>query len=149
MNFSKFHVWAIVLLSTDMQNKVVNKFRRRLEAEECLRLLRRSNPNKTYEIMYAPPEKSLINPVESQPVSSNDRCVQATNKGSATMEIVWHRPEHRQPQETNPVLGIYTIDGEPTTQSVCLGFSGVWWIDGYKSIDPPLWWAEIPLPTTE
>ena len=54
-----FHVWAIVLLSGNMQNIVVNRFRRRSDAEECLRLLRRTKPNKRYTIMYIPSENTM------------------------------------------------------------------------------------------
>lgn len=58
-NSSAFHVWAIVLLSANMQNVVVNRFRRRSDAEDCLSLLQRAKPAKDYTIMYAPPEKGL------------------------------------------------------------------------------------------
>ncbi len=66
MSFSNFHVWAIILLSADMKNQVVNRFRRRSEAEDCLRLLRRSKPDKGYEIMYAPPENSSMEYTKSE-----------------------------------------------------------------------------------
>lgn len=152
MSFSNFHVWAIVLLSVNMQNKIVNQFRHRSEAEECMRLLRRSNPDKDYEIMYNLPQKKSIVSVESQSINTTNEYVQVmqvTNDGSETTEIVWYRPEYKKPQEIMPVLGIYKIDGELTTEEVCLGLSGIWWIDNCKSVDPPLWWTIIPLPTTE
>ena len=149
MSFSDFRVWTIVLLSVDMQNMIVNKFRYRSEAEECLRLLRRSNPNEKYEIMYTPPKKSPVASTEGQFINTGNDCAQVTDEGSKTMEIVWYRPDYMKPQEIVPVLGIYEIDGEFISENVCLGFSGVWWIGGYKSVDSPLWWTEIPFPTTE
>ena len=59
MSSSALHVWAVVLLSTDMRNLVVNRFRHRSDAEECLRLLRRTRVDRSYTIMYAPPEEGL------------------------------------------------------------------------------------------
>jgi len=59
MSTNTLYVWAIVHLSSKLQNAVVNRFRRRSEAEECLHLLRRSNPNNRYEVLYAPPDKDL------------------------------------------------------------------------------------------
>lgn len=58
-DYSVFHVWAIILLSTNMQNIVVNRFRCRSDAEECLRLLQRTTPNKRYTIMYIPFENTM------------------------------------------------------------------------------------------
>jgi predicted house-cleaning noncanonical NTP pyrophosphatase (MazG superfamily) len=55
MNISPFHVWAIVLWLPDMQRAVVNRFRRRSDAEECLRALRRSSPSRDYTLLYYPP----------------------------------------------------------------------------------------------
>jgi len=57
VNSNIFHVWAVVLLSTTMQNPVVNRFRRRSDAEGFLRLLRQTNSDKNYTIMYIPVEK--------------------------------------------------------------------------------------------
>lgn len=59
MNANPAHVWAIIRLLPDMQNAVVNRFRRRADAEECLRLLRRSMPNEQYLLIYAPPGLDL------------------------------------------------------------------------------------------
>ena len=42
-----------------MQNIVVNRFRRRSDAEECLCLLRRTRLNKRYTIMYIPFENIM------------------------------------------------------------------------------------------
>lgn len=58
-NSSIFHVWAVVLLSTNMQNFIVSRFRRRSDAEEFLRLLRQTKPDKNYTIMYIPLEKIM------------------------------------------------------------------------------------------
>lgn len=55
MNSSPFHVWAIVRWLPDMQRAVVNRFRRRSDAEECLRALRRSSPTRDYTLLYYPP----------------------------------------------------------------------------------------------
>lgn len=52
-------VWAIVRQLPGMQNAIVSRFRRRSDAEECLRLLRRSMPNRSYVILYAPPGINL------------------------------------------------------------------------------------------
>lgn len=54
MNISPFHVWAIVRLLPDMQQVVVNRFRRRSEAEECLRVLRRAAASYDYRLLYYP-----------------------------------------------------------------------------------------------
>jgi predicted house-cleaning noncanonical NTP pyrophosphatase (MazG superfamily) len=55
MSVSPFHVWAIIRLLPDMQRVVVNRFRRRSDAEECLRVLRRTSPNRNYDLLYYPP----------------------------------------------------------------------------------------------
>jgi predicted house-cleaning noncanonical NTP pyrophosphatase (MazG superfamily) len=55
MNISPFHVWAIVRWLPDMQRVVVNRFRHRSDAEECLRTLRRSSPRRDYTLLYYPP----------------------------------------------------------------------------------------------
>jgi predicted house-cleaning noncanonical NTP pyrophosphatase (MazG superfamily) len=55
MNISPFHVWAIIRWLPDMQRIVVNRFRRRSDAEECLRILRRSHPRRDYTLLYYPP----------------------------------------------------------------------------------------------
>lgn len=61
MNISPFHVWAIVRWLPDMQRIVVNRFRRRSDAEECLRVLRRSSPRRDYTLLYYPPgEESTL-----------------------------------------------------------------------------------------
>jgi hypothetical protein len=59
MSNSRLEVWAIVRQLPDMQNAVVNRFRRRSDAEACLRLLSRSMPNRNYVILYAPPGLDL------------------------------------------------------------------------------------------
>ena len=55
MNISPFHVWAIVRFLPDMQRVVVNRFRRRSDAEECLRVLRRATADRDYTLLYYPP----------------------------------------------------------------------------------------------
>jgi hypothetical protein len=55
MNISPFHVWAIVRFLPDMQRVVVNRFRRRSDAEECLRVLRRAAAGRDYTLLYYPP----------------------------------------------------------------------------------------------
>jgi len=59
MNSSPFHVWAIVRWLPDMQRAVVNRFRRRSDAEECLRALRRSSPTRDYTLLYYPPSEEF------------------------------------------------------------------------------------------
>lgn len=57
MNISPFHVWAIVRLLPNMQQVVVNRFRRRSEAEECLQVLRRAAVSYDYRLLYYPYEE--------------------------------------------------------------------------------------------
>lgn len=59
MSVSPFDVWAIVLRLPDMQNTVVSRFRRRSDAEECLRMFRRSMPNQSYVLIYAPDDQDV------------------------------------------------------------------------------------------
>jgi hypothetical protein len=147
MRFSAFHVWAVVLLSSNLQNLVVNRFRRRTDADECFQLLRRSNPDKHYTVLYAPPEKDLQELVESQLSNLESGRSSFVKECSETLEIVWYRSECIQPPEMETVIGLYQADDGFSTESVHLGYSGVWWNDcGYKSVDPPLWWTEIPFP---
>lgn len=55
MSVSPLHVWAVICLLPDMQRVVVNRFRRRSDAEECLRVLRRISPGRDYALLYYPP----------------------------------------------------------------------------------------------
>lgn len=55
MSISPFHVWAIVRWLPDLQRIVVNRFRRRSDAEECLKVLRRTKPQGDYTLLYYPP----------------------------------------------------------------------------------------------
>lgn len=59
MNISPFHVWAIVRWLPNMQRVIVNRFRRRSEAEEYLRVLRWSSPTRDYTILYDPPSEEM------------------------------------------------------------------------------------------
>ncbi len=59
MSVSPFDVWAIVRQLPDMQNAVVSRFRRRSDAEECLRLYRRHMPHRNYLLIYAPKDQDL------------------------------------------------------------------------------------------
>lgn len=59
MSTSPFHVWAILCLLPNMQRTVVNRFRRRSDAEECLRVLRRASPKSDYTLLYYPPSEEL------------------------------------------------------------------------------------------
>lgn len=147
VHFSAFHVWAVVLLSPSMQNLVVNRFRRRVEAEECFKVLRRLNPEKRYTVMYAPPEKDLKEFIERQLANLEADRSSFVEECSKTLKIVWHRSECTDPPEMETVLGLYKVDDELSTKSVCLGYSGAWWADcGCQTVDPPLWWTDIPLP---
>ena len=149
VEFSAFHVWAVVLLLPNMQNLVVNRFRHRPDAKECWQLLRRSNPDRHYIVIYAPPEKDLREFVENQLSNLEGRRDSFVKECSETLELVWYRSECRQPPEMQAIIGLYKADDEFFTESVQLGYSGVWWIGGYKTIDPPLWWTEIPFPGEE
>jgi hypothetical protein len=59
MSVSPFDVWAIVRQLPDMQNAVVSRFRRRSDAEECLRLYRRHMPHRNHLLIYAPADQDL------------------------------------------------------------------------------------------
>ncbi len=59
MSVSPFDVWAIVRQLPDMQNAVVSRFRRRSDAEACLRLYRRHMPHWNYLLIYAPKDQDL------------------------------------------------------------------------------------------
>ncbi len=48
--------WCVIRQLPRMQRVVVGRFRRRNEAEEFLSLLRRSNPDCTYYIVFDPPD---------------------------------------------------------------------------------------------
>ena len=85
MTFSVFHVWAIVRLSSNMQNLVVNRFRRRSDAEECLRLLRHSMPGRNYTIVYAPLEIDLGVIME---VTPQDWAMYSTGGNKAVTEMM-------------------------------------------------------------
>lgn len=55
---SRLHPWCVICLLPKMQRVVVARFRRRNPAEEHLRVLKRLNPNATYEIVFDLPEHS-------------------------------------------------------------------------------------------
>ncbi|MBT9313801.1 nucleoside triphosphate pyrophosphohydrolase [Leptothoe kymatousa] len=61
MNVSPLHVWAIIRLLPKMQRAVVNRFRQRAEAENCLQVLRRSSPQNEYTLVYLPPGEEEAN----------------------------------------------------------------------------------------
>ncbi|MEO0350295.1 MAG: nucleoside triphosphate pyrophosphohydrolase [Cyanobacteria bacterium P01_A01_bin.15] len=61
MSFSPLHVWAIIRLLPKMRRVVVNRFRKRSEAENCLQLLRRSAPQNDYTMAYLPPGEEVAN----------------------------------------------------------------------------------------
>jgi hypothetical protein len=48
--------WCVIRQLPRMQRVVVGRFRRRNEAEEFLSVLRRSNPDCTYYIVFDPPD---------------------------------------------------------------------------------------------
>lgn len=64
---SQLHVWAIVRLLPNMQRAIVNRFRRRGDAENYIHLLRRYNPDGNFLIMFDPP------PEEQHPESSTQK----------------------------------------------------------------------------
>ncbi|WP_416666654.1 hypothetical protein [Egbenema bharatensis] len=53
---NRLHPWCIIRLLPKMQRVVVVRFRRRNSAEEHLRVLKRLNPDATYEIVFDLPE---------------------------------------------------------------------------------------------
>lgn len=58
---SRLHVWAIVRLLPNMQRVVINRFRRRGDAENYLHILRRYAYEASLMIVFDPPS-SAINP---------------------------------------------------------------------------------------
>lgn len=87
-NSNVFHAWAVVLLSTNMQNLIVNRFRRRSDAEGCLRLLQQTGPDKSYTIMYIPLEKIMKGiPTEWEMFSpeGNQEVTQMMNEVNASL----------------------------------------------------------------
>ncbi|WP_416674114.1 hypothetical protein [Egbenema bharatensis] len=51
---SQLHVWAVVRLLPNMQRVVVNRFRRRGDAENYLHILRRYTPDGNFIIVFDP-----------------------------------------------------------------------------------------------
>ncbi|MBW4660397.1 MAG: hypothetical protein KME15_17120 [Drouetiella hepatica Uher 2000/2452] len=56
---SQLHVWAVVRLLPNFQRVVVNRFRRRGDAENYIHLLRRHTPDGNFIIVFDPPSESL------------------------------------------------------------------------------------------
>lgn len=54
--------WCIIRLLPDLQRITVARFRRRSQAEECLKTLQRMNPTCHYQIIFDPPEPSSLLP---------------------------------------------------------------------------------------
>lgn len=54
---SQLHVWSIVRLLPNMQCAVINRFRRRGDAENYLSILRRYNPEGNFLIIFDPPSE--------------------------------------------------------------------------------------------
>lgn len=52
--YDRLHSWCIVRCLPDAQTLIVQRFRRRNEAEEHLRVLRRLEPNGIFEIVFDP-----------------------------------------------------------------------------------------------
>jgi hypothetical protein len=56
-NYSQqLHPWCIIRLLPNMQRATVNRFRRRNDAAEHMRVLRRLNPQATYTVIFVPPQ---------------------------------------------------------------------------------------------
>ena len=58
------HPWCIVRLLSNMQQRVVARFRRRNDAEAHLRILRQQTPNLHYDIMFDTAPDSAQQPHE-------------------------------------------------------------------------------------
>lgn len=59
MHFSPLHVWAVVRLLPNMQRVVINRFRRRSDAENYLHLLRRQIYDANLTIVFDPPSNAV------------------------------------------------------------------------------------------
>ncbi len=59
--------WCIVLHLPNLQNKVVGRLRRRNDAEEHLKLLRRMTPTASYSIIFDPMLDNAKATTESKP----------------------------------------------------------------------------------
>jgi hypothetical protein len=59
MDISPLHVWAIVRLLPNMQRTVINRFRRRGDAENYLRLLRQYTHDTNLTIVFDPPSSAV------------------------------------------------------------------------------------------
>lgn len=59
MNANPLHVWAVVRLLPNMQRTVVNRFRRRGDAENYLRLIRQHIHDTNFMIVFDPPSSSV------------------------------------------------------------------------------------------
>ena len=57
---SQLHVWAVVRLLPNLQRVVVNRFRRRGDAEHYVHLLRHYTPDGNFIIVFDPPSESTI-----------------------------------------------------------------------------------------
>lgn len=57
---SQLHVWAVVRLLPNLQRVVVNRFRRRGDAENYVYLLRRCTSEGNFIIVFDPPSESTI-----------------------------------------------------------------------------------------
>lgn len=54
----QLHPWCIIRLLPNMQRTTVNRFRRRNDADEHMKVLRRLNPQATYIIIFVPPQSN-------------------------------------------------------------------------------------------
>ncbi len=63
---SQLHVWALVRLLPNMQRVVINRFRRRVEAENYLHILRRIAYDASLVIMFDPPSRAINSDAHSR-----------------------------------------------------------------------------------
>ncbi|GAB4364811.1 MAG: hypothetical protein Kow00121_00810 [Elainellaceae cyanobacterium] len=69
---SQLHVWAVVRLLPNLQRVVVNRFRRRGDAENYANLLRRYTPDGNFIIVFDPPSELNASELsESENADSN------------------------------------------------------------------------------
>ena len=80
MDTSQLHVWAIVRLLPNLQRIVVNRFRRRGEAENYLQILRCSIYDTNLVIVFDPPSKAITSATH---VNRPDKSISSSSRIAA------------------------------------------------------------------
>ena len=56
---NRLHPWCVIRLQPQMQRTVIGRFRKRSQAEEYLKIVRRLMPTATHEIVFDPMRSQL------------------------------------------------------------------------------------------